>query len=371
MRSGAIFSIIIFSILLTQTLRADDFHAAKASRADLAESSFLTELNRHYRKIRSAVTPSVVHVLVFDAKTGEMGSGAGWIFREDGIIVTAAHVIGDGKVEDIRVLCQFHDKTSAAAEIVGRDKTFDIGVLKIKGAEATTQKLALETSDARFLEPGDQVFAFGSPLGMNFSMSAGIVSHLDRTISLDPRMIQIDADINQGNSGGPLVDVRGRLVGMMLAIKSMSGGSVGIAFALPSQMIEPLVQQIIVQGEVRPGFLGISYPLNNMRLFSDLQLLGHDGDGIPITAVSENSPAALAGLKVNDIIVSVNGYTVNRFQDLRAILWMQPAYSEIEILVSRERCLEQVYVQLLEPPVIEEEQEPEIESVLVAKTEPE
>lgn len=369
MRSGAIFSIIIFSILLTESLRADDFHAARASRADLAESSFLTELNRHYRKIRTAVTPSVVHLLVFDVKTGEMSSGSGWIFREDGLIVTAAHVIGEGKAEDIRVLCQFHDDTSASAEIIGRDKTFDVGVLKIKNPDSETNRLALERSDARHLEPGDQVFAFGSPLGMNFSMAAGIVSHLDRSISLDPRLIQIDADINQGNSGGPLVDVRGRLVGMILAIKSMSGGSVGIAFALPSHMIEPLVQQLIAQGEIKPGFLGISYPLNNMKLYSELQKLDYKGQGIPITAIDAESPAAIAGLLEKDIIVSVNGYAVSRFQDLRAILWMQPAYSEIEILVSRDGCLEYFYVQLKEAPIIEEK--PEIESVLVAQTEPE
>jgi 2-alkenal reductase len=360
---GLSISSLFFVLVGSASLRGEDHDLARVSRAQLAESRFLSELNHHYRKIRSAVTPSLVSLVVLNVKTGDMGSGAGWVFREDGIIVTAAHVIGDGDAKDIRILCQFHDGTHASAEILGRDKSFDVGVLKIKDSE----NLALERADSRLLEPGDQVFGFGSPLGLNFSMTAGIVSSVNRSLSMDPRLIQIDADINQGHSGGPLVDIRGRIVGMILSIKSINGGSVGIAFALPTRMIDPLVAQILEHGEVRPGFLGISYPMSQSTGAAHLHQIGHFGPGVPVTKVDRESPAEIAGLKVGDIILSVNGYPVRRFQDLRAILHMHPPYTEIDIVISRDGCPETLYARLHHEPSSAEQNE--IHSVLVAKTE--
>lgn len=230
--------------------------------------------------------------------------GSGVLVGKDGVVVTNYHVIRGGEESEITVA--LNDGREFPAKILLKDDQTDLAVLRLDGDGATFPAVEFANSDG--LEVGDLVLAIGDPFGVGQTVTSGIVSALARTkvgISDYQFFIQTDAAINPGNSGGALVDMDGRLVGINTAIFSKSGGSHGIGFAIPSNMVQVVVQSALKGGKVQRPWLGASL----QALTSDLaESLGLDRPaGAMVTRVHEKGPAKTAGLQVGDVIVSFDG----------------------------------------------------------------
>ncbi len=241
--------------------------------------------------------------------------GAGFIINSNGIIVTNNHVVKDAQTVSVTM----SDGTSYPAKIVGTDPKTDLAVLKINAGHPLPY---VELGQSKDVEPGEWVVAMGNPFGLGETVTAGIVSALGRNIGDGPydRFIQIDAPINEGNSGGPLFDQRGQVIGINTAILTPSGGSVGIGFAIPSDMIKHVVSQLIANGKVTRGYLGVAVQQISPQMAQAMGLPSDDptNDGALIAAVSNDSPAARAGLQAGDVITAVNGAKVTDPSDLAA-----------------------------------------------------
>ncbi|WP_258239850.1 DegQ family serine endoprotease [Pseudidiomarina homiensis] len=241
------------------------------------------------------------------------GLGSGVIIDADnGYVVTNNHVI-DGASE---ILVTLKDGEQFDAEVIGTDANSDIALLKIKNGEDLTQ---IEIGSSADLRVGDFVVAIGNPFGLGQTVTSGIVSALGRSglgIEEIENFIQTDAAINSGNSGGALVTLDGKLVGINTAILGPNGGNIGIGFAIPSDMMEALVQQLIEFGEVRRGVLGV----RGNDLTPDIaKALNLDANqGAFIAEVVPDSAAAEAGLQSGDVITAVNGEKIRSFADLSA-----------------------------------------------------
>jgi Do/DeqQ family serine protease len=240
------------------------------------------------------------------------GLGSGVIIDADeGFVVTNNHVIQDAE----KIIIKLHDGREYQAELVGTDKESDIALLKIDSDNLVEVKLA--NSDK--LRVGDFTVAIGNPFGLSHTVTSGIVSAMGRSglnIEGYEDFIQTDAAINQGNSGGALVNLRGELIGINTAILGASGGNVGIGFAIPSNMMKNLVDQIVEHGEVKRGTLGISGRTLNAGIAKAQQL--DVKQGAIVMSVSEDSAASEAGIKTGDVIVGVNGNDIQGFQELRS-----------------------------------------------------
>ena len=268
-----------------------------------------------YTEIVAKVRPSVVTIVT------DLAEGSGVIYSEDGYIVTNNHVVEGASSVEVR----FSDGGTAEAEIVATDATQDLGVLKVDGEDDLTP---IDFGDSDSLQVGDATVAIGSPLGLEGTVTTGIVSALDRTMSLGGEqqgaartlsgLIQTDAAINSGNSGGALVDGEGELIGINTAIVTPSSGNVGLGFAIPSNTVQDVVQQLIENGSVEQGFLGVSV--------ADIQ-----GDGAMVVEVEPDSPAAEAGLEAGDVIVSIDGTAVSGASEVAAIVQSTPSGTQIAI----------------------------------------
>jgi serine protease Do len=243
-----------------------------------------------------------------------LGSGSGWVYDEDGHIVTNYHVVSEAEVIEVR----FNDGSTRTAELIGKDERTDIAVLKVEGGSLHPATLA-DTP----VEQGDIVFAFGSPFRkFDFSMTQGIVSGKGRFLGIlgqggYENFIQTDAAINPGNSGGPLTNIYGKLVGMNTAIATRTGAYNGLGFAIPAGMIRHFVPQLIAEGKVKRGFLGVLiHPDNDPQLPQLLRSFGVE-DGVLIDDVLADTPAAEAGLRQGDVIVAVNGEEYETGAELR------------------------------------------------------
>jgi serine protease Do len=302
--------------------------------------------------LSARVTKSVVQVLTSgfalsneNQKTDtaylapEHGIGAGVILSADGFIVTNAHVVQGAR--KIRVRLQGLDKQSATpqpealgpieAKLVGLDHQTDLAVLKID----MTGLPALELADSNELKQGQIVFAFGSPLGLQNSVTMGVVSSTARQIDPDnPAIyIQTDAPINPGNSGGPLVDVDGRVVGINTFILSQSGGNEGLGFAIPSDVVRNVYGQIRTEGHVHRGQIGVYLRTISPELVQGLHLpVNH---GVLLEDVAPGSPADKAGLKVGDIVISVAGKPVDNVRQFALDLYTYKIGQKAEIGVLR------------------------------------
>lgn len=324
---------------------ADTSARVQLARQALDNDDILERINQAVRAIAEATSPSVVHIGTA-SPTGRRGvrmsQGSGWVYDNQGHIVTNAHVVRESR----QIYVQFQDGRQVDAEVVGWDRTTDIAVLKVNTAEGL---VPAERATGERLRQGDRVFAFGSPFGFKFSMSEGIVSGLGR----DPRtvigqdgytnFIQTDAAVNPGNSGGPLVDVRGRVVGMNVAIATginsdgtTEGQNSGISFAIPLETIESVVTQLITRGVVVKGFLGINHPATDDANRYALNVLGYRGVGVVATQVVPDGPAAAAGLRPNDVIVAFNGEQVGSVPALRSMISNTAAGAEVVIDVWRD-----------------------------------
>jgi serine protease Do len=242
------------------------------------------------------------------------GIGSGVIISPDGYIITNNHVV-EGAT-DVKVTLS--DRRMFSAKVIGTDPLTDLAVIKIEGSNFPNVPLG----DSTQLHPGQTVLAFGNPLGFRFTVTRGIVSALNRPnpYNDDPRKpgqyIQTDAAINQGNSGGPLVNARGEVIGINTFLISPSGSFSGMGFAIPTQIVQPVMDSLVRYGKVEHSYIGVSIsdvtPENSK--FFDLK----DANGAVISEVQPDSPGAHAGLKVGDVIVGLDGKKVAGAGELQA-----------------------------------------------------
>jgi serine protease Do len=239
--------------------------------------------------------------------------GSGFIIGDGKYVVTNNHVIQDA--DEITVI--LHDNTRIKAELVGRDSKTDLAVLKIE-PKKTLPGVKFGNSDKSRV--GDWVMAIGNPFGLGGTVTAGIISARGRDINSGPYddFIQTDASINRGNSGGPMFNLKGRVIGINTAIFSPSGGSVGIGFAIPSRVAEPVIGQLIKHGQVRRGWLGVHIQAVTEEI---AQALGLDEvAGALVANVISNSPAEKAKIRAGDIILKFNNKQVDKMRSLPRIV---------------------------------------------------
>ncbi|NBV48139.1 MAG: PDZ domain-containing protein [Verrucomicrobia bacterium] len=257
-----------------------------------------------------------------DEQTGEVllptGLGSGTIIHPDGYVITNRHVVLQENRRAVAktVIVQLADRREFRAKVLGVDAGTDIAVLKIEGRNLPYAKFA-DSDKARV---GDVVFAIGNPLDAGLTVTSGIVSALGRSGKLGMGMafedfIQTDAAINPGNSGGPLIDFEGRLLGMNTAIKSGTGLSVGLGYSIPSNLITAVALDLANQGRVVRGLIGVQGEDLSVAEATKLSL-GQTG-GVRLVVVSDELPAAKAGLKVGDVIVGLNGKPVESWNEMR------------------------------------------------------
>jgi len=239
--------------------------------------------------------------------------GSGLLIDADGTVVTNNHVVKNAK----SVTVTLDDGTTLPAKILGRDSRTDLAVLKIK---ADHRLPFINLGDSDEAQPGSWVVAVGNPFGLGGTVTAGIVSARGRDIGDGPydSFIQIDAPINQGNSGGPLFTQDGKVVGVNTAILSPSGGSVGIGFAIPSNTVKNVVAQLEKSGKVTRGFIGVSAQNVTAAMAGALRLppSNEDNRGALVASVEPDSPALRAGVQPGDVITAVNGHQIDSPREL-------------------------------------------------------
>ena len=289
-------------------------------------------------QVSAAVLPSVVSI---EASSGEgrTSTGSGFIVREDGYIVTNNHVI-DGADGSIKVL--FGDGTIVDAKLVGSTSDYDLAVLKVDKKGLTP----LTLGDSDNMVVGDPVIAIGSPLGLDSTVTTGIISALHRAVTTGSETstsssfidaIQTDAAINPGNSGGPLINSAGQVIGINSAIASTTGsetqqaGSVGLGFAIPSNQVRRTVEELISTGKA-------TYPVVGVQLDSTNQdegvLIAKEVNGQP--GVVPGGPADKAGVKGGDIILAIDGRTITRADDLVVAIRAKAPGDTVTLTVKRD-----------------------------------
>jgi serine protease Do len=254
--------------------------------------------------------------------------GSGFVIDPTGIIVTNNHVID--KADEIEVI--FTDGTKLKAKLLGRDKKMDIAVLKVEPEKPLT---AVSFGDSTKLRVGDWVMAIGNPFGLGGSVSLGIVSARNRDINSGPYddFIQTDAAINKGNSGGPLFNMQGKVVGINTAIISPSGGSIGIGFSIPSSGAVRVVEQLRKFGETRRGWLGVRIQAITDDLAEGLGL--KDTNGALVADLTETGPAEKAGMKPGDVIIKFDGQDIHKLSDLPRAVARSPIGKKVIVVVIR------------------------------------
>jgi serine protease Do len=333
------------------------------ARQSLDDDDILERYNRAVRNIRSSVSPSVVHIQVESGENRWAGPSAasGWIYNADGHIITNAHVVRGVDPEGGRVGIQLFDGRTLRAAVIGVDGFTDIAVLKLDGIEGL---IPARRATGQPVEPGERVFAFGSPFGFKFSMSEGIVSGVGRSARASggvgfSNFIQTDAAVNPGNSGGPLADIRGRVVGMNVAIANArdaagtanEGQSAGISFAIPLTTIESVVEQLKSDGKVRRGYLGIVFQNDGTGDGAVLDDQGNVvGRGIRIREIQEGGPAAAAGLLAGDVILTIDGNSITSFDVLRSVVSSKKPGEAVAVRYFREGSTADTTVTLGEMP---------------------
>ena len=239
-----------------------------------------------------------------------MGLGSGFIIDESGIVVTNNHVIETA--DKISVI--MFDQTEYFAEVLGRDPKADLAVLKI---DTNNKKLkSLNWGNSEEARVGDWTIAIGNPLGLGGTVTAGIVSAISRDIGGGPyvKFIQTDASINRGNSGGPLFNIKGEIIGINTAIISQTGGSIGLGFAIPSNSAKKIISQLIEFGRTKRGWLGVEITSVTEDIAESLGL--EDTKGAFVSNLNPNGPSKEAGIQEGDVILKYNNIEVSRMTDL-------------------------------------------------------
>lgn len=259
------------------------------------------------------------------------GLGSGVIIdAQKGYVVTNNHVIANASKIDV----ELRDGRVFKAKVLGTDPQSDLALLQLDDPKNLT---AIKIANSNNLKIGDFAVAIGNPFGLGQTVTAGIISALGRSTGEGDsyeNFIQTDAAVNRGNSGGPLINLNGELIGINTAIIAPNGGNVGIAFAIPSNMTENIVRQIIDYGEVRRGILGIKGTELNADLAKAFNLKTQKGAFV--SEVIPNSAAAKSGLKAGDIIISVNKQKINSFAELRALIATAGAGQKVQLTYLRD-----------------------------------
>jgi putative serine protease PepD len=287
--------------------------------------STLTQLYKH-------VTPGVVDITVTSTSSDGFGfggqqvsqaEGSGFVYDANGDIVTNEHVVSGAKSITVR----FQNGDTAKAKLLGSDSSTDIAVIKVDVAASKLHPLTLGSSAA--VQPGQEVIAIGSPFGLAGTMTSGIVSAVDRTIEAPNHYsisgsIQTDAPINHGNSGGPLLNASGEVVGVNAQIDSDSGGNDGVGFAIPIDSVKSVVSTIVSGGKPRHSYLGVKV--------GDAT----SGPGATVGTVIAGSPAAKAGVKAGDVITAVDGRPVADADALTASIGSRSPGTKLTLSLSRD-----------------------------------
>lgn len=274
--------------------------------------------------------------------------GTGVIIRTDGYIVTNNHVVAQAD----KVQVTLHDGAQYDAKVIGTDPETDLAVLKIHGEEFT----AATWGESANLDVGEWVIAVGTPFGLEQTVTAGIISATGRRnmgLALYENFIQTDAAINPGNSGGPLVNLRGEVIGINTAITTQTGGSMGIGFAIPGDMVRGVYNSIIENGSVERGYLGVQM----QPLEEDLaQTFGYEGeDGVLIGFVEPQGPAAEGGIQPGDIVISIDGRKVTDLASMRNTIALIAPGKTVTVRIFREKEGEKdVKVTLTQRPSLDE-----------------
>jgi serine protease Do/serine protease DegQ len=257
-------------------------------------------------------------------------AGSGVIVdAKNGYIITNAHVIENATEITVTLL----DNRSLTAKVVGKDPGSDVAVLQVKAANLT----AIPLADSDRAEVGDFVVAIGNPFGLGHTVTSGIVSALGRS-GINPEgyedFIQTDASINPGNSGGALVDLTGQLVGINSAILSRTGGNIGIGFAIPSNMMKTVMNQLVKFGEVKRGVLGVNVQTLTPDIAQSMEL--GNVQGALVSQVVSDSAAEKAGLKAGDVVTSINGKSVKDAAGLRNSIGLLSVGDKVDIALLRD-----------------------------------
>lgn len=258
-----------------------------------------------------------------------VAGGSGFMISEDGHIVTNNHVVEDASEVEIRLA----DGSTRAAELIGTDPATDIAVLRI---EDTAEIAVAVWGDSDAMKPGAWTIAIGSPFGLGGTVTVGVLSATSRVIGAGPydAFLQTDASINSGNSGGPLFNTSGEVIGVNTAIFSPGGGNVGIGFAVPSSIARDVVRQLIETGAVERGFIGVRLQGIDEAL---ARALGLDGtEGAIVAGVEPGAPAAVAGIQEGDVILSIDGTSVEDPRQIsRTVADIAPG-SDVPVTIFRE-----------------------------------
>ena len=266
------------------------------------------------------------------------GMGSGFIISADGLILTNAHVVREAK----EVTVKLSDRREFAAKVLGSDATTDIAVLRIDAKDLPTVRLG----DARNLEVGDPVLAIGAPYGLEQTATQGIVSAKGRSLPGDAVVpfIQTDAAVNPGNSGGPLFDGTGAVVGINAQIYSQSGGFQGLSFSIPINVALKVKDQIVATGKATHAKLGVTIQDLNQALAESFGL--KRPDGALVANVAPNSAAAAAGLKSGDVITEVNGQPVVRSGELSSLIGLAAPGEKVRLKVWRDHAARDIEAKL-------------------------
>lgn len=273
----------------------------------------------------------------------QRGAGSGFIISEDGYILTNNHVVGDADTITVRL----DDKREFEAKVIGTDVQTDVALIKIDSKNLPTVPLG----DSDGIDVGEWVIAIGSPFELNQTVTVGVVSAKGRNrigINDYENFIQTDAAINPGNSGGPLLNIHGKVIGINTAIFSRSGGYMGIGFAIPINMAKSIQKQLMGDGKVTRGWLGVAIQDVDEDLVESFQL--DSAKGVLLTDVTENTPASRAGLKQGDVLLSMDGKELTGAADLRNRVAMIAPGSGVDFTLSRDGKKKKITVVIGEQP---------------------
>lgn len=355
-----IVSVFILGIVFAKIV--DRVEAQTSGEVKIIATDYSNTAYPNFRELAKKVSPAVVHIssetvvkvspfFPFDdpffreffkdfpqLENRNTSLGTGFLITSDGYIVTNNHVIRNAKNITVKLLDGrvFKDKE---IEIVGKDERTDIALLKLKNVKNTPY---LNFGDSDSIQVGDWVMAAGNPFGFDGTITVGVISAKNRSnINLGEGpvyqdFIQTDASINPGNSGGPLVDIYGNVIGVNTAIASPSGGNVGIGFAIPSNLVVMIVNQLKDKGVVSRGYLGI-YPQELTMELKKKFGLKEDQTGILVSQVEDNSPASKSGLKEGDVIVEYDGKVVENVNKFRILVSQTKVGKEVKIVVIRDK----------------------------------
>jgi serine protease Do len=307
----------------------------------------------------------------FQEQQGEAGEpvtreatslGSGFLISPDGYLVTNNHVISgrDGRSPVDSITVTLYDRREYAAKVIGRDPLSDLALLKIEGRDLPFVRFG----NSRDTRVGDWAIAIGNPFGLGGTVTAGIVSALHRNITgggAYDRYIQTDASINQGNSGGPLFDLSGNVIGVNTAIFSPTGGNVGVGFAIPAELAQPVIEQLRTGGRVRRGYLGVQIQPLSAPIAASLGLPKDRGE--IVAGVEPNGPAAKAGIRQGDVVVAVAGQEVSPDNTLSFIVANTPIGTRVPVTVIRDGQRQTITATIAERPneaVLQGQPEPDV-----------